>query len=555
MVGGENILASLFLLKDKRKTVPCLLRILLFGGLGVLFGTSAVAKWSVEPSLKTGVSLSDNAGLVSDNGLPAFGKRRHDIISEVTPGLWLKGAGSRYRLNAVYRMQNLFYAQQKQYDVTNNQLEAVGDGEIFRDHLFFDAEVYNYQNPLYAYPGIPADYYLPGNRADITTLKLSPYFRKDFGNTARMVMRYTYEQIQVEKRASDGITRRFNFRMANKRWGRDAWNIRYKKERLERGGFFLLDHETAEGNFRYRFGRRFSLLARAGSENHNLGASTTWTRQYENGNYWAGGVGLRIRRTLRLDTLYGDHFKMIRTTWNPSRRADFELSWRDRDYGMNPGESWRGEFSVRFRRSVWLTSYQEMVVSQQQALSDRGIYSFRNPDTGEYLPGEIDPDTEQLTPVYFDPDTGERIDYPDAGNLTTLVLNDFGLFDETYLRRRGQSVYGWQTGEDAVTALLFYERRNYLEQGDSEQSYGFYGSWKRRLTPVTELLSGGNYQHRIYRFTRFKGTAWSVDAGLLWELSHNTSASCLYRYIDRYAYSRKNRYHENRITCYLKLSM
>ncbi|GEM_PF-3588884 len=522
---------------------------------GVLFLTPAIARWSIEPSLKGGVSLSDNAGLASDVGLRAFGKRREDIISEITPGLWIKGAGRHYTLNASYRMQNLSYAYQKQYDVINHQLEAVSSGELIRNRLFFDVEAYNYQHPLYAYPGIPADYYLPGNRADITTLKLSPTYRRSLGGIARMVVRYTYAQTRVEKRASDGITNRLNFRLANKRWGKFIWNLHYKNERLERDDYFLMDHEIAAGNFRYRFDRRFALIVRGGSENHHLGFSTSWTRQYENGVYWAGGVGLRIRRTLRVDALYGDHFKMVRTFWNPSRRTSFELSWRDRDYGMNPGKSWRGEFSMRFRRSVWQTSYREMVVSQQQALSERGLYSFRDPDTGQYLPGEVDPDTGQLTPVYLDPDTGERIEYPDAGRLTVLELNDFGLFDESYLRKRGQSVFGWQTGDDAVTAMLFYERRHYLEQGDSELSYGLYTSWKHRLSPDTELLSGGNYQHHIYRFTRFEGTAWSAEVGLLRELSHRTSASCLYRYIQRYAYSKKNRYHENRIVCYLKLTM
>ncbi len=522
---------------------------------GGLIYTPAVAKWLMEPSLKTGMSLSDNAGLVSDSGLPVFGKRRQDIISELTPGFWVKGEGRRYSLNAVYRMQNLFYAHQKQYDVTNHQLEASATGEVIRNHLFFDAEAYNIQYPLYAYPGIPADYYLPGNRTDVAMLKVSPFFHKDLGGFAQIKLRYTYSRTQVEQHASDGITNRYEFRLANKRWGKKIWNINYKKERLERDDYFLMDHETASANLRYRASRRFAFLVRGGIENHNLGLSTSWTREYENGSYWAGGFGWRIWHTLRLDTLYGDHFKMVRAFWNPSRRTHLKLSWRDRVYGMNPGASWRGEFNVQFRRSVWLTSYQELVIAQQQALSERGLYSFRDPDTGQYLPGEIDPDSGKLTPVYLDPDTGEQVDYPNAGNLTVLALNDFGLFDESYLRKRGQSVYSWQTADNTATAMVFYERRNYLEQGDSETSYGLYTSWKHHLTPVTDFLSGGNYQHRVYRFTRFEGKVWSVEAGFLWELNRRTSASCLFRYLDRYGYSKKNRYHENRVTCYVKLTM
>lgn len=522
---------------------------------GGLVTVPVAAKWSLEPSLRTAITLSDNVGLASDENLPAFGKRRQDVISELTPGLWLQGKGRRYSLDLTYRMQNLFYAREKQYDITNHQGGMTGFAELLRNRLFLDVEGRHFQRPIYAHPGIFLEYFLPGDRTDVTTLRISPHFRQNVGKNAHLLVRYTHDQTSIEDRASDSVTRRAFARLANRRWGRVAWSLNYKKERVERADYLLMDHETSQGNFRYRFGRRFALVARAGSENHDLGLSTSWTRQYDNGDYLAGGISWRIWRTLRLDTLYGEHYKLVRTLWNPSRRTSLDLSWRDRDYGMNPGDSWRGEFSLRFRRSVWLTSYQETVVALQQALSERGVYSFRDPETGQFIPGEPDPDSGQLVPVYFDPETGERTEHPYAGRLTPLVLDDFGLFNETYLRKRGQSVFGWQTGENAVTALLFHERRNYLEQGDSALSQGVHASWRHRLNPGRDLLMGINYQQRVYRFTRYEGEVWSVESGLLWELGRGNSASCLYRYLDRSAYSKRNRYHENRITCYLQLRL
>ncbi|HFC53267.1 MAG TPA: TIGR03016 family PEP-CTERM system-associated outer membrane protein [Gammaproteobacteria bacterium] len=521
-------------------------------GAALLVSSPVSASWSIEPSLKTGVAVSDNVGLASETGLPVFGKETTDLVSELTPGIWVKSLGRRHSLDLLYRMQNLSYAREKQYDISNHQLEATMNGELLRRHLFFEGEASNYQQPIYAHPGVLTDYFLPGERADISTIRLSPYYRYSFGGTARMMLRYTHVQTRIEKRASDGTTNRFNARLANKRWGRVAWNIGYKNERVEREDEFLFDHEVAAANFRYRLSRRFALLARAGSENHNLGTSTTWTVQYENGSYWAAGAGWRLRRDVQLDALGGEGYSRVRLLWNPSRRTSLKVYWRDQEFGMNPGVSWRGEFSMHFRRTVWLASYNETVIALQQALSDRGLYSFRDPDSGFFLPGEVDPETERLVPVYFDPDTGERTDYPNAGKLIPLVFDDFGLFNETFLRRRGQMVFGWQTGEDALTGLLFYEHRTYLEQGDEATSYGLHGNWKHSLDPATELLGGAQYRFHSYRFVPEDEYAWSLEAGMSWKLEGDNTASCLYRYLNRYSASKKNRYHENRITCYVK---
>ncbi len=522
---------------------------------GGLTAEPILAKWSLEPSFKTAVTLSDNIGLASDENLPAFGKRRKDVVSEFTPELWLRGEGRRYWLNATYRMQNLFYAREKQYDITNHRAEIAASGELLRDRFFLDVEARHFQHPIFAHPGIFMEYSVPGDRTDVTTLKVTPQVRQNLGKHARLLLRYTHDQTRIEDRASDSVTRRAQARIANRRWGRMAWNFGYKKERIERADYLLWDRESSVANLRYRFGRRFALLLRAGSENHRLGMSTSWTRKYRNGQYWAGGASWRILRTLRVDALHGDHYEQFRARWNPSRRTSLDLIWQDMDYGMNPGESWRGEFRLRFRRSIWLASYQERIVALQQALSERGIYSFRDPETGQFVPGEPDPESGRLVPVYFDPETGEQIEHPYAGRLTPLVLDDFGLFNETYLRRRGQAVFGWQTGENAVTALLFHEQRDYLEQGDNELSQGIHANWRHRLAARRELLVGGDLQRRVYRFTRYEGEVWSIETGLRWELGGNSSASCLYRYLDRSAYSKRNRYHENRITCYLQLRL
>ena len=521
-----------------------------FCACGLLFVTvPATAKWSIEPSLKTQISHSNNVGLASE-------KRKQDVIYELTPDLWLKGEGRRYKLNVFYRMQNLFYTQEKKYDITNHKLEAVATGEILRDRVFIEAEAHNFQQYIKNHPGIFMGYTLPGNRADITTARLSPFIRHDFGNSARMLLRYTHEQTRIEKLASDGISRRYDLSLANKQPGRRiVWNLNYKKKRVERSGSFLMDQETAVANLRYRFGRRISFLARGGSENHDLGFSTDWTQKYESGNYWAAGINWHIRRALEVDTLYGDHFKLIRTLWKPSRRTILEINWSDKDYGLNSSESWRGDISIRFRHSVWLTSYNEDVVTVQQSLGERGLFSFRDQDTGQLVPGEIDTETGLLAPVYLDPDTGERTDYPDGGKLAALVMDDFGLLNETYIRKRGQSVYGWKTTNDTATALLFYERRNYLEGGGSDSSYGVYATWKHRLDHVYEVLFGSQYQHRIYRFTRFEGDIWSVEAGVLKKLGGKSTASCMYSYLERDTYNEGNRYNESRISCYVKLTL
>ncbi|KFI22352.1 exosortase, partial [Nitrosococcus oceani] len=106
---------------------------LIGGGVLLFFGACANgAEWRFTPLLAGGEVYTDNVTLAPR------GEEQSDFITQVVPGFFLRGAGSRLQLGANYRMQNLFFAKDGDRNRTFHRLLGLARVELFKNHLFFN---------------------------------------------------------------------------------------------------------------------------------------------------------------------------------------------------------------------------------------------------------------------------------------------------------------------------------------------------------------------------------------------------------------------------------
>ena len=92
---------------------------------------SSASEWRVLPRLNLIETYSDNVTLRAGN--PS-----DDFITQINPGVSLRGLASRYKVDATYVMNNLLYAQNSNFNRIQNQLNANGTGELVKDLFFVD---------------------------------------------------------------------------------------------------------------------------------------------------------------------------------------------------------------------------------------------------------------------------------------------------------------------------------------------------------------------------------------------------------------------------------
>src|SRR5688572_25215237 len=96
-------------------------------------GPVAAERWTVTPSITVTETITDNVTLAPSD------RKQSDLITQITPGIRIDGAGARVKLNLDYRASRLLYANQSGSNSTQNFLNARGTVEAIEKWFFVDA--------------------------------------------------------------------------------------------------------------------------------------------------------------------------------------------------------------------------------------------------------------------------------------------------------------------------------------------------------------------------------------------------------------------------------
>jgi len=476
--------------------------------------------WDITPRISVGEVFSDNINL-DDND------KKSDLVTEISPGISVRGEGGRLKASIDYEMQNTIFASDSGANATNHRLNANGNAELAKNLFFVDASSTMGQALISADNTISTgNLNNAGNRTDYYTYSLSPYLTPHFGGYADGLFRYTYSEAKYDDSVSDANTNSFNAGLVSGRnFGPLSWSTNYNYTDEQRNSASNATYENADGQARYRINNSFSLVGSGGYANNDFQSS----EENKNGSYWAAGVFLQPSRYYSLEAQQGNNLSTATVGLYPTRRTSLVVTYRDRQVGLNPGEVWSGSLSHYTRRTTWNASYLEDTTTQQQEVLQDGGFVF----------------------LGIDPITGEVNANPQPGDL--IVIAPIGpiqsLTNEVVERKRASGTFGMKTGKTGLRFTVFDERRRYLTSLTEDDTKGISGSVNRQLAPRTNGILSGSYQRITNNNTGSdnKNTFMFVQTGITRQISRKLNGSVTYRYSMQDSDRGSNDYTENRI--------
>ena len=488
----------------------------------VSYATVYAGEWDITPRVTLGETFTDNVNLEPS------GEEDAGLITEVTPGIHVKGKSARLIANIDYQLQALFYLGDGGNDVgSNHQLFADITGEVVNDLFFVDASGRIFQTTIDTERrGGGSDLVSgtgAGNRTNVYGYSISPYLRNNFGGYVNGLARYTHSRTFIDDGASGSTSNAFSLNLSSGRNFRQlSWfgNLLHRKqERNSSAGDVTF--KRADGEARYRLSSTFSLVGQAGWRDDDFRTSRN---DLNNGSYWAVGGNWQPSRFFFIGATKGNNLATASFGLFPTRRTSLLVNWQDLEVGSNPGETWTGSFSHRSRRTTWGASYTERTTTTQDQLLES---STRN--------------------VFIDPETGEVVDNPQPGdNVVIQPVEDFTLTDEVFVRKRATGTVGMKTGKSGLRLTVYNERREYEESRTEETTNGVTSSWNYRLAPRTNSILTASWRG-TERDESTDNDRWFVQFDLVRRIRPDLLGSINFRHTQQDSNESRNNYAENRI--------
>ncbi len=382
--------------------------------------------WLFTPRLTLAGTYSDNIDLA------ASGLKSSDFVSEVIPGLSAELDGNRIKGSIDYRMQNLFYADNSDFNDTFHQYNALGSAELFLKRFFVDIDSTLTQRIISSQQRfVGSNLNLTDNRTDQLTASIRPYWRQDIGTFAEALAQYRYGIVDFQDDKVVGITSdsalndllvsvnsptRDSYRLLN-------WALKYSLQDInyESNDFDDLNFERTQAEIDYPITSTIGLIAVGGYEDNDLGAAfpSTDTR----GALWEAGF-----------------------RWQPNLKSQFEARYGDRFFG----NTWLLRWQQRGRR----------INTELRYTRDLGGY------TGFIL-------------------QGGRL----SGATRRFPLTPLGLTSQAYIRDRLDAIATLTTARSVIQVILFNEERDFRTVGNKEKWTGIIPSWEWRIAPRTALTT------------------------------------------------------------------
>ncbi len=428
-----------------------ILLFLLYGFFGANFASAF--DWRIRPSLSMSEVFSDNLEL-SDTA------KKSGFVSEVAPGLSLSGMSPWSNFNLNYRLQGLYNAGGSDAIDINHQLQMNSLYQAVRNTLFLQtSSSISQQNISNSF--IAADN-LTGNRdrADVKNFSISPYWTPRFGQYASGLVKFEYQKSSFDNVSSNNVsTTAFNISDSNSylyqarlssgsKFNQMRWNLNYSAQDQSRVSGDDVHFEQFLGDARYYINRKFNVFAQSGYENNDF---ETIGDDPSNGIFYTFGGQWSPSLWYSLEAGYGNN-KHVTMNFNPSTNLTSVITFRNKEVGLNTGNSWDANIHYRVQQANIGFNYFQETTTVQRVLLEQGnkLDYFGNPI--------IDYDTQQ-------------------------TFNIPNLVDDVIIRKRGNISFGFQTDKSTYNASVYNERRTYEQSVEEDNIYGASGSWQWQFAP------------------------------------------------------------------------
>jgi uncharacterized protein (PEP-CTERM system associated) len=389
----------------------------------------AHSQWRVTPSVGVTETFTDNVAQAPDEFA------RSQWVTEVTPGVDVRGRSRRLSVDAVARFHQFLYSYKREHSNTKDsqpELHAQAQARVIDDWLYLDSAASRGVQTVSAFgPQITGNLWATGNRAEVSTWRVSPYLRHRFGTTVDATVRYTRDSVDAGRNllgSSEGESLSANL-SSGPRFDTLGWSLDYYHQDLDNKLAGPSSSDTAVASVRLRVARWLALTASSGYDKYDfqsLGGRTS-------GRSWSGGF-----------------------IWTPSSRTTVNASWGRRYFG--PSGSLAA--STRTRHSVWSVNYSDMITTSRAQFLLPSAF-----DTAAML-------DKLFTNSIPDPLVREQAvqAYIQATGLPPTLAESVNYFSNRYMRQKqAQAAFILNGAHSTLTLSAFSSRREALslQQMDS----------------------------------------------------------------------------------------
>jgi uncharacterized protein (PEP-CTERM system associated) len=469
--------------------------------------SASAGVWTITPRLGVRETYTDNLFLDSSG--------KGDFVTEVNPGILIRGETERLIFDLDYTLQNLIYADNDDHHTINHNLLTSGNAELVEQLLFVNAYAsVNQQNINNTAPGAFLSSGLQDNinitsendRRTVTAYGVSPYLMHHFGNKANVDLRFTYGDLDSESSGDAGGFKSQAMRYlasltSGTHFTNFPWALTYDRQEIDYNAGTQTKLEHFLGELDYAYNRQFALVGAAGYENHVFEAVDPINPS-------------QILRRDPSNVIWDVGFK-----WTPSARTSLKATYGQRFYGSR----YFVDFAHRSRHITWLLNYQEepFTTSMQQLYQSqlmRGGYSGR---------------------IAVDPITGDPI-------LSTGGISP--LSDDVFVRKLLSSGLIYEGRRNVLKLRGFWERRNFQNIIDNDQRLlGVDTQLTHRVGPRTDLNLGLGWSNINFTTPDREDDYVYVDLGIEHRLGRNVTGNVGYRRIERFSSDEQIEYDENRV--------
>lgn len=477
--------------------------------------------------LRPGISVQE---LYSDNiNLASNGEKDAAMVTEVSPFLTFNGQGARNRINAAFRLENLFFHGISRDRNTFFQGQLESTTRLWANSFFLDLRGTHSQANTSNRGRVAVDNISQGGgRAEVTTYTVSPFWNINFGGYALGEARFTYAEVKINNDdntntdISDSriLEEKITLRSGNKFdvWGWELGIANRKENRLDSDNPDIHYFNTF-GELNLRVLKRFVVFTRVGYADNDLGIDQL---NSDNGVYYQGGVRWRPTNSFTLSAAGGNN-SFIQLSASPFERARLDLGFRHNTVGLNTGSQWNANFLYNANQLVWSLGYTVDTVSTQQVLLERDVFSRGLRDSSSSSGLTVNNDVGQIT----------------------------SLQNEVFERERGQASIQARAGKNTFNLRGYAEKRNFEGNRENELASGAFFTWTLRFDRLTssvvtadfERIEGGNRSSEMEQ----NNTRWGLGAQINRSFMNYFSATLGYRYTRQNANISESEFTENRI--------
>ena len=278
-------------------------------------------EWTITPTITAVETRTDNVGQVEKN-------KQSDWVTDITPGINIKGVGDRVKLDFDYQMHNLLYARDSSRNNIQNSLSAFGSLEAIENLFFIDASASVFQQNISAFRGATysssVDVSDNDNTTETRTYELSPYFKGTLGSFAEYQLRYSMSESTSDEKGLDDVkTKELAAYLAGvKGAGRMGWALEANTRQVDYArGKRDNEADLLRGTLTYHYSPQFRVSLIGGWESNDY-----------------------VSVNKESHTIVGAGFE-----WAPTERTLLAVSHEDRFFGDSNSIS----FSHRTPRTAW----------------------------------------------------------------------------------------------------------------------------------------------------------------------------------------------------------